>query len=457
MLPCFTEDSGVQRLIEPLSPEKLTSWLDSQPVNIQNWVKANDFTAKLRQVCLLPDSEGTISTVLLGIDHEESVGSFAGLAKQLPEGCYRINLTAIDPALHWKVFLYWALDSYCFSRYKKKHDQSMPVLVLADKTADVYAKGIYLVRDLVNTPAEDMSPVQLSAKAKEIALTYDARYQEIVGEDLLSKNYPAIYHVGRAGSQAPRLIDMSWGDPAHKKIVLVGKGVCFDSGGLDLKPSSNMRLMKKDMGGAAHVLGLAQLIMAMKLPLHLRVLIPAVENAIDGNAYRPGDVLSTRKGLSVEVGNTDAEGRLVLADALAEAVESGADYIIDFATLTGAARVALGTEVPVYFTNSDPLSLSLEKAAQSAQEAIWRLPLHKPYRSYIDSSIADLCNDASTPYGGAITAALFLQEFVGNAIPWIHFDIMAWNLNGKPGHPEGGEAMGLLACYKLIEDGLLSD
>ncbi len=448
---CFTKEDKEAKLIVPLTPKGLESWLQEQPVSTKNWIANNGFIAKERQICLVPDTQGNISRVLLGISAKEPVVSFSGLAKQLPTAHYKINLHDINKSDHWKIFLYWALDSYCFSRYKKNDALKKPTLYMPDPQVAHYAEGIYLVRDLINTPAEDMGPVQLSEKVKDIAATYGAEFKEIIGDDLLEQNYPAIYHVGRAGHQAPRLLDMHWGDPQHEKWVLVGKGVCFDSGGLDLKPSSNMRLMKKDMGGAAHALGLAQLIMAMNLPINLRLLIPAVENAIDSHAYRPGDVLATRKGLTVEVGNTDAEGRLVLADALAEAVTEKPDRIIDFATLTGAARVALGTEIPVYFTNCEMLKNSLEQGAAMAKESIWQLPLHKPYRSHIESAIADLSNDANTPFGGAITAALFLQEFVDDSIPWIHFDIMAWNVTSKPGSPEGGEAMGLLSCIKMLE------
>ena len=280
---------------------------------------------------------------------------------------------------------------------------------------------------------------------------HGASVSTIVGEALLTQNYPAIHAVGRASDRAPRLIDLRWGRTGPK-ITLVGKGVCFDSGGLDIKSASNMKLMKKDMGGAAHVLGLAQMIMAAQLPVRLRLLIPAVENSIAGNAFRPLDVLRTRKGLTVEVGNTDAEGRLILCDALAEADREGADLLIDCATLTGAARVALGPELPALFSNHDPTAEALIGHGLEERDPLWRLPLYKPYRRGLDSKVADLNNLWDSPFAGAITAALFLQEFVSAGTPWVHIDMMAWNSTARPGRPEGGEAMALRALYALVAE-----
>ena len=309
--------------------------------------------------------------------------------------------------------------------------------------------GIYRVRDLVNTPAEDMMPEHLSDAVKTMAGEFNAKVAEIVGDALLKKNFPAIHAVGRAASHAPRLIDLRWGKSNHPKLTLVGKGVCFDSGGLDLKPASGMRLMKKDMGGAAHAIGLAHMIMSAGLPVRLRMLVPAVENAVSGNAYRPGDVVTSRKGLSIEIDNTDAEGRVILCDALTEAAAETPDLVIDFATLTGAARVALGTDLPAMFCNHDQVAQGLADSAASVHDPVWRLPLYRPYRELIDSPIADIVNSGG-PYGGAITAALFLQDFVPAATPWVHFDLMAWNLRSRPGRPEGGEAMGLRAILDYL-------
>jgi leucyl aminopeptidase len=312
-------------------------------------------------------------------------------------------------------------------------------------------EAIYLVRDLINTPAGDMGPAELAQAATKLAERHKARISVITGAALLKKNYPAIHAVGRASSRAPRLIDLRWGAKGPR-VTLVGKGVCFDSGGLDLKAAAGMRLMKKDMGGAAHALGLASMIMAARLPLRLRVLIPAVENSVSGDAFRPGDVLPTRKGLSVEIGNTDAEGRLVLCDALAEADSEDPELIVDFATLTGAARIALGAELPAMFCNDDGVAEALLAQGLAAQDPVWRLPLHAPYRRLLDSQVADINNISSGALGGAIMAALFMSEFVRPKTPWVHLDIMAWNPSSRPGRPEGGEAMGLRATYALIEE-----
>ena len=317
--------------------------------------------------------------------------------------------------------------------------------------AESLADAVHLVRDLINTPANDMGPSGLAAAARKVARAHGAKVSVTIGDALLKKNYPLVHAVGRASSDAPRLIDLRWGGKGPK-VTLVGKGVCFDSGGLDLKPASGMLLMKKDMGGGAHVLGLADMIMGAKLPLRLRVLVPAVENAVSGDAFRPLDVLKTRKGLTVEVGNTDAEGRLVLGDALSEAARENPDLIVDFATLTGAARVALGTEVPAFFTDRDSLADALMRHAARESDPLWRLPLHKPYRRLLDSKVADLNNVSSGSFGGAITAALFLAEFVGSEAPWVHFDLMAWNLSDRPGRPQGGEAMGLRAVYGVVAE-----
>ncbi len=311
------------------------------------------------------------------------------------------------------------------------------------------AEAIGLVRDLVNTPAADMGPAQLAEAARDLAKRHRGKCTVLVGDTLLKRNYPAVHAVGRAAAEEPRLIDLRWGSKGPK-VTLVGKGVCFDSGGLDLKPAAGMKLMKKDMGCAAHVLGLASLIMAEKLPLQLRVLVPAVENAVSGNAFRPLDVLQTRKGLTVEVGNTDAEGRLVLCDALAEADSEKPDLLIDFATLTGAARVALGPDLPAMFCNDDKLAGLILRHGAVEGDPVWRLPLHKGYRPGLESKVADLNNISNSPYGGAITAALFLENFVSPGTRWAHFDIMAWNVATRPGRPEGGEAMGLRAVYAAI-------
>jgi leucyl aminopeptidase len=309
--------------------------------------------------------------------------------------------------------------------------------------------SVTLARDLINTPAGDLLPSTLAAAVQRVAAEFDAHFSVTVGDELIQAGHGAIHAVGRASVDAPRLADLSWGDPSHPHVVLIGKGVCFDSGGLDIKPAAGMRSMKKDMGGAAIALGLARLIMANRLPVHLRLLIPAVENAIAGNAFRPGDVLRTHKGITVEIDNTDAEGRLVLCDALSLAVTQDPVLVVDYATLTGAARTAVGPEIAAMFTNDDTVAAGIEAAARRTDDAVWRLPLHADYAPMLKSTIADTVNSAASPYAGAITAALFLEKFV-DSTPWVHFDVMAWNVRDRPGRPEGGEAMALRAVFDYL-------
>ncbi|WP_341705464.1 leucyl aminopeptidase family protein, partial [Ferrovibrio sp.] len=376
----------------------------------------------------------------------------------LPEGEYRLadtrkmnQLAADDAALGW------ALAAYRFDRYKKpaagRRGRARLVWPAKADRARVVAlyDGIVLARDLVNTPAADMGPAELAEAARAVALLGGGSFACIIGDDLLEQNYPMIHAVGRASVRLPRLIDITWGNPKHPKLTLVGKGVCFDTGGLDLKPSAGMLLMKKDMGGAAVVLGLAAAIMALKLPVRLRVLVAAVENSVSGNAMRPGDVLTSRKGLTVEIGNTDAEGRLVLADALAEADREKPDWLIDCATLTGAARVAIGPDLPALYSSDDTMAQALLAAGLAAADPLWRMPLHRPYREYIEGKVADISNSADTPFAGSITAALFLQEFVEKTKAWAHLDMFAWNPKARPGRPAGAEATGLRALFAAIE------
>jgi len=375
------------------------------------------------------------------------------LSQSLPPQRYEL-VSDLTPAEATDLTLGWRLGQYRYSRYKQDSPGAIAELVtpeLADADyIDATAEATSLARDLINTPANNMGPEDLEEAARILSVTYDADLSVIKGKNLEAENYPMIYAVGQASNAVPRLIDLRWGDVDAPKVTLVGKGVCFDSGGLDLKPAQGMLMMKKDMGGAAHVLGVATMIMKLNVPVCLRVLIPAVENSVAGNAMRPLDVLSTRKGITVEVGNTDAEGRLVLADALWEASREQPDLIVDFATLTGAARVALGTELPAFFCNQPSLLEPLEAAMTTATDPLWNLPLHEPYRDLLNSKIADLSNMSSGSYGGAITAALFLQEFIKPNIPWIHIDVMAWNLRNLPGRPEGGEVMGMRAIFELI-------
>jgi leucyl aminopeptidase len=429
----------------------LKKWLKGREARVRRWVESSGFEATPATHCLVPGADGSLEVVLAGMDSADDLFSLAQLPNVLPKGGYRIACDWPEARIE-RAALGWALGAYRFTRYKKQNEVRANLVIASAARVRHLVAGLYTVRDLVNTPAEDMNPAHLALAVKNTAHDFGARVREVVGDTLLKRNYPAIHAVGRAASQPPRLIDLRWGKKSHPKLTLVGKGVCFDSGGLDLKPANGMRLMKKDMGGAAHAIGLAQMIMSTGLPVCLRVLIPAVENAVAGNAYRPGDVLESRKGLSIEIDNTDAEGRVILCDALTEAASESPELIIDFATLTGAARVALGTDVPAMFCNRDAVAQNLAESAERVHDPLWRLPLHRPYRELIDSRIADIANSSSGPYGGAITAALFLQEFVPESVPWVHFDLMAWNLKSRPGRPEGGEAMALRAVFNYLEN-----
>ncbi|HSV29939.1 MAG TPA: leucyl aminopeptidase family protein [Candidatus Omnitrophota bacterium] len=435
----------------------LTQWLAGQPEATRRWVEANGFAAEAAALLPLPAADGGIARMLAGLGEDDDPWAFAALAAKLPAAhSYRLTEAMESKAASWAA-LSWQLASYSFGRYKTRPARDWPRLEWpqgADRGwVERGATATRLVRDLINTPAADMGPAELAGAAETLAANHGAGVRVIVGEGLLAENYPAIHTVGRAAAhhRQPRLIDLVWGDDKAPRVTLVGKGVCFDSGGLDLKASSNMKLMKKDMGGAAHVLGLASMIMAAKLPVRLRVLIPAVENSVSGDAMRPLDVIKTRKGVTVEIGNTDAEGRLILCDALFEAARDKPDLLIDMATLTGAARTALGTDLPALFSNNDLLAGDLLRAGEAESDPMWRLPLHKPYRRMLDSKVADLGNVSDGPYAGAITAALFLQEFVPATTPWAHLDIMAWNTASRPGRPDGGEAMALRAIYSVIE------
>lgn len=454
MIEHLVEPTASAITLRPLTSAALGVWLAAQEKRVSAWVEATRFTAASGKTCAIPDSEGGLGEVLVGIAEEDDLWPYGGLPSTLPEATYRLVEDGLDESAQSRAALGWALGAYGFTRYKAK-ERGLARLAwpaMADRgAAERAAEAIYLARDLINTPAGDMGPAELAEAAERVGKAHGAAVTVTVGESLVAENYPAIHAVGRASARAPRLIDLRWGRTGPR-ITLVGKGVCFDSGGLDLKSSSNMKLMKKDMGGAAHALGLAQMIMAAQLPVRLRMLIPAVENSIAGNAYRPLDVIRTRKGLTVEIGNTDAEGRIILSDALTEADRESPDLLIDCATLTGAARVALGPDLPALFSNHDATAEALIRHGLAERDPVWRLPLFKPYRRGLDSKIADLNNIWDSPYAGAITAALFLQEFVSPTTPWVHLDIMAWNTTSRPGRPEGGEAMGLRALYALVAE-----
>ncbi|TKT70719.1 leucyl aminopeptidase family protein [Afipia massiliensis] len=426
------------------------------PATARRFAAANTFTAKPGQYLALPADDGSLAHVLFGIEDSSSEwrdpfrpGQLPGL---LPAGTYSFANAPHDTRL---AALAFALGSYRFNRYRKNDVPGARLVPPGDVDMTEItrmAEAAALARDLINTPANDMGPDELAQAAQALAGKFGATYTCIVGDDLLKQNFPLIHAVGMASTRAPRLIDITWGDVSHPKVTLVGKGVCFDTGGLDLKPSSGMLIMKKDMGGAANVLALAQMIMDAKLKVRLRVLIPAVENSVAGNAFRPLDIFPSRKGVNVEIGNTDAEGRLVLADALALADEEKPDLLIDLGTLTGAARVALGPDLPPFYTNDETLAADVARHARTENDPLWRMPLWMPYDSWLDSKTANLNNAPGGAFAGSITCALFLKRFVDSAKSWLHVDIYGWTPSAKPARPEGGECQAARAIYKLLSE-----
>ncbi len=437
--------------IHVVRPEEFASWLGAQPPRIRTAVAAHGLTGKPGDRAVLPgDPSDTWSMLLVCDEAMSSPWRIASLGASLPAGTYRLAQGDVGGA-----GLGWMLAQHQFDRYRKPVGKPARVL-LTSEVASIeptirLAEATAMVRDLVNTGASDLGPAELEAAVETLAARHGATVTTTRGAALAS-GYPMIHAVGQAASEAraPRLIELEWGDPTHPRVALVGKGVCFDSGGLDIKPSAGMRLMKKDMGGAAHTLALAGLVMGAKLPVRLHLLIPAVENAIAGNAFRPGDVLDTRQGMTVENTNTDAEGRLVLGDALTRAVEHRPALILDFATLTGAARVALGPDLPPLFTDDETLAAELIAASHDQADPLWRMPLWNGYDDMLKSDIADLVNAPDGGFAGAITAALFLRRFVPPGIAWAHLDVFAWRPVAKPGRPKGGEAYALRAAFAML-------
>ena len=418
------------------------------------FVDAAGFEPKAGRHCLLPSAQGGLAGILFALERPDEPNKDlfwpGALPALLPTGAYRFATLPHDARL---AALAFALGAYRFARYRKQDDKEFRLELPGNVDGEDLSRiveGVTLARDLINTPANDMGPAELEAAARALAERHGAKVRTAVGDDLLKENFPLVHAVGRAAACAPRLIDLSWGEASDPKVTLIGKGVCFDSGGLDIKPESGMLNMKKDMGGAACMLALAHMLMARGIKLHLRVIIPAVENAISGASFRPRDVYRSRKGLTVEIGNTDAEGRLILADAIALADEDKPDLIADMATLTGAARVALGTEIPPFYTDDEALAGELSDCARSENDPLWRMPLWRPYEALLESKVADVNNVASGNFGGSITAALFLRRFVTAATAWLHFDIYAWNQTAKPGRPEGGECQAARALYALL-------
>ena len=447
----FTDDATSAQPLHVLERTQFSDWRATQTTAVQAWLDAQGFNAAPGSVVLLPGEHGVAGAVL-GVGDAVDPYSYAHAPHGLPPGDWTLASTLADDA-RIALQLGWGLGSYRFDRYRKL--MRAPARLLLDaasadaETLDVLAACVR-VRDLVNTPTEHMGPDELEAVAREMAQTHGAQIEVITGDALVKQNFPAIHAVGRASHRAPRLIALRWGASGLPHVALVGKGVCFDTGGLDIKPADGMRNMKKDMGGAAHALALAELIMARKLPLRLTVLVPAVENAIGPDAFRPGEVIATRQGLSIEIDNTDAEGRVILCDALTYAGEQQPDIVLDFATLTGAARIALGPDLPALFSNDDALANDWIAAGERTRDPLWRMPLWRPYLRYLNSHIADMAN-AGSRMAGAVTAALYLERFVPASQKWAHLDVYSWNDSDRPGRPPGGEAMALRAAFEMLK------
>ncbi len=456
--PALVEESGASRPLWLTTEADLAEWLAVQSPEVESWTRAHGFQGERHRVLALPGPGGALAGAVAGLGSlsrldDLTLWDAAGLQDRLPPGDYSLA-TPLAPPAATQFVLGWLTGAYRLTRYRSGPVAPQAALIpprAADlRYARVAARATGLARDLINAPANELGPAQLAEAAVALGARFDAQCEVIGPQDLESRGYPLIHAVGAGSPRGPRLVDLRWGGPGAPRVTLVGKGVCFDTGGLDLKPSSAMQLMKKDMGGAACALALAHLIMALEAPVRLRVLIPCVENSIDGNAYRPGDVLRSRKGLTVEIGNTDAEGRLVLADALTEADTEHPDLLIDLATLTGAARIALGPELPAAYSTDEALMGQLRSLAAAEADPLWPMPLWPGYEEELAGRIADLGNVSASPFAGSIIAALFLKRFVTLARAWLHIDLYAWNAKERPGRPVGAEAQCVRALYRLI-------
>ena len=449
----FVDRSSSALAVQFVLANKWRAWLKAQTAARRAWLDSLGLAGTAGDFAVLPGRDGKATGALLVLPDKPTLWDFGALTTKLPAGTWKLGDTA--PVSPTDAAIAIGLGAWRFERYRAKKAKAGPKILWpadADRArATAVVEAISMARDLITTPSSDMGPAELAAQAQELAKTHKAKIKVIVGDDLLKQNFPMIHAVGRASVRAPRLIDLTWGSESDPKVTLVGKGVCFDTGGLDLKPAAGMLNMKKDMGGAATVMAVASMIMATKLPVRLRLLVPAVENSVSGNAFRPLDVVPTRKGINVEIGNTDAEGRLILCDALHEGASEKPTMMVDCATLTGAARVSLGTDLPALFCNDDTLANDLVAAGTAQSDPMWRMPLYRPYRRLLDSKVADINNVSGGTFGGAITAALYLQEFVPDDVPWAHFDMMAWNNASRPGRPEGGEAQAARAIFAAIE------
>ena len=434
-----------------LTADAFPAWLAKQSADVARWIEAQSYTASAGSVLLLPGTDG-IAGAILGIGDPLDAYSYAHGPLALPAADWAAQDMS-DAARRATLQLGWSLGAYRFDRYKAALREPARLLLENPdaEMADVFA-ACCRVRDMVHTPTEHMGPDEIEAIAREIATKHGGGIDVHVGDALISGNYPAIHAVGRASHRAPRIIELNWGDDNAPHMAIVGKGVCFDTGGLNLKAGPGMRNMKKDMGGAAHAIALAELLMQRKVPLRITLLVPAVENAVGPNALRPGEIISTRKGVSVEIDNTDAEGRLVLADALMRAAELKPSLIVDFATLTGAARIALGPDLPALYSNDENVANGWLRSGGEQRDSLWRMPLWQPYLRYLVSGVADIANGSSSTMAGSVTAALFLQKFVPVEQRWAHVDVYAWNDSDRPGRPAGGEAQGLRAAYAMLKD-----
>ncbi len=454
MFDFYTEqkDNAIPIIIPP--HQNFDEWLKTQDEITQNWLQAQQFDVTKPQCIKVPNTKGQIAKIICGYTTEKDFWAFAHIPSLIPPGCYLLGSFPNDINVS-QFYLNWGLAQYRFTRYKKNEEKYKQLVlnnVIDTTKINNELSALFLVRDLINIPAYDLGPVELADRADKLCQQFHAVNKTISCQQQLAKEYPLLHAIGQASPRAPRLIDFTWGNESHPKLTLGGKGVCFDTGGLSMKNTAGMILMKKDMGGAAHVLALAQLIMASKLPVCLRVLIGAVENVVDATAIRPSDIIRARNGISIEITNTDAEGRLITCDALHEASTENPDLIIDMMTLTGAARVAVGTDIGAFFSNNNDIANQLLKFAEQVDDPICRLPLHPGYKKQLESPIADCINSPTSGYAGAITAALFLQQFISKNVAWCHFDIMAYNLSPRPGRPEGGEALALRTIWAFLQD-----
>jgi leucyl aminopeptidase len=450
---CFVPADAPALPLHLVDAARFPAWKAAQPPAAQAWIEAHGFRGDAFTQLVLPGTDGAPAAAVAGLGDPQDPASLGHLPALLPPIAFRIATNSPVEVPPDRALLGWGLGAYKFSRYLKSVKPTAKLAVDAASQSEALAllSASILTRDLVNTPTEHMGPDELEATVQALATTHGAGFRSVRGAELLAQNFPAIHAVGRASHRAPRLIELTHGDAALPHLVIVGKGVCFDTGGLDVKPADGMRNMKKDMGGAAHAIALARLVLERALPVRLTLLVPAVENALGPDAYRPGEVIATRAGLSVEIDNTDAEGRIILCDALTYATEQSPALVMDFATLTGAARIALGPDLPALFCNRDDLASSYLDAGTEQRDPLWRMPLWRPYHSYLKSGIADMANSGASRMAGCVTAALYLERFIPDAQPWTHVDVYAWNDADRPGKPAGGEAQGLRAAWCFLK------